>query len=160
MQASISSGCRNAVIGDGGETHSLRYPDPTKGQKWSMTSLWQGADTTPNNRLYSEWNILQTTTPEPLPKPELRWWSTQSHLWLGLFTVHAFVPYPQFFCLPRPVANVCTQDPLVFFLMLVTISRVYLTTYLTLSPKAYIPLYRLPLKTMPPLQEKCCFYVN
>jgi hypothetical protein len=73
-----------------------------KGQKWPMTSLWQRTKTTPNNKPCSEWDTLQITTPEPLPKPELRWWPTQSQLSLGLFTVYVFVPYPQFFCLPRP----------------------------------------------------------
>jgi hypothetical protein len=52
-------------------------------------------------------------------------------------------PCPQFFCLPRPIVDVGTQDPLVFFLMLITTGHVYLTTCLILSSKAYIPLYRL-----------------
>jgi hypothetical protein len=53
-------------------------------------------------------------TLESLPTPELRWWLTQSHLWLGLFTVNAFVPCHQFFCLPRSVVSVCTPRSLGF----------------------------------------------
>jgi hypothetical protein len=37
----------------------------------------------------------------------LRYWSTRTHLWLGLFR-HTFVPCPQFFCLLKPIAHVCT----------------------------------------------------
>jgi hypothetical protein len=33
---------------------------------------------------------------------------SQLHLWLNCLTTHTFVPCPQFFCLFKPVAQVCT----------------------------------------------------
>jgi hypothetical protein len=53
------------------------------------------------------------------------------------------------------------QDALVFFLMLTTIGHVYLTTCLTLSPKAYFPLFiQVATQKHDTLQKKCCFYVT
>jgi hypothetical protein len=72
---------------------------------------------------------------------------------------YAFLcPLPLFFCLLKPIAKVYTPRSLGFpSRALSPLAYVYLTVCLTLSPKGYIPLYRLPLKTM---SKECCFYVN
>jgi hypothetical protein len=70
---------------------------------------------------------------------------------------YAFLcPLPLFFCLLKPIAKVYTPRSLGFpSRALSPLAYVYLTVCLTLSPKGYIPLYRLPLKTM---SKECCFY--
>jgi hypothetical protein len=37
-----------------------------------------------------------------------------SHLWLEPFAINAFVPCTQFFCLCKPITNVCTKIPCFF----------------------------------------------
>jgi hypothetical protein len=45
----------------------------------------------------------------------------QANLWLVPFDIHAFVPCPQFCCLLKPIASVCTKSQWFFPLMLLAI---------------------------------------
>jgi hypothetical protein len=65
-------------------------------------------------------------------KQNLKKWPPRSHLWLILFTIHTFVPCPQFFCLLKPIPNVYTPRSLGFSFSL-------WTACLTLPPKAKPP---------------------
>jgi hypothetical protein len=103
------------------------------------------------------WNTLQITTLDPLPEQRLKWWLTMSHLWLEPFAMHAFVPCPQFFCLLKPTASVCTKFHCFSFSCWWPLVRVHLIECLNVSPKAYIPSHRSAPKT---LYKEYCFYVN
>jgi hypothetical protein len=63
------------------------------------TRLLPPGDNFPNWTRPSAW-------PRLLVPPVMR--PTRRHPWLNCLTIHTFVPCPQFFCLLKPIAHVCT----------------------------------------------------
>jgi hypothetical protein len=102
-----------------------------------------------------------TTTPKTSPKTRTRMvvnHNTPDDLWLGLSDSACLCPLSPV-CLLRPVAHVCTPISLGFPFHADNHWPRCITACLPLSPKAYIPLNRSPLKSILTMYS-CCFYVN
>jgi hypothetical protein len=74
---------------------------------------------------------------------------------LGLFAMHAFVPFPQFFYVLKHIVNVCTKFPWYFFLILIAIDA---CAFNCMSHFIYQSLHSFTQVATQNLYKECHFY--